>query len=102
MTKADLITKVAEEAGISKVAAGKALNSITEAIKAEVVAGNAVQLIGFGTFTTVKRAARQGVNPATGEKIKIAASVTPKFKASKTFKEAVNVKPSKKAHKTKK
>ena len=99
MNKTELIKKVAAETGVKD--AGKVLNAALDAIKAELVAGQSVQLIGFGTFEVRERAARQGRNPATGESIKIAASKTPAFKPGKGLKEAVNVKPAKKAKKAK-
>lgn len=99
MTKAELIEKIAAENGLTKAAAGRVLDTVITSIKNDVAAGNKVQLIGFGTFETAKRAARTGVNPSTGEKIKIAASIAPKFKAGKAFKELVNAKPAKKSKK---
>ncbi|MBP5360606.1 MAG: HU family DNA-binding protein [Bacteroidaceae bacterium] len=82
MTKTELIAKIAAGAGISKAAAKKALDTTTAAIAGAVKKGDKVALVGFGTFSTVKRAAREGVNPATGAKIKIAAKKVVKFKAS--------------------
>ncbi|MBO4730497.1 MAG: HU family DNA-binding protein [Bacteroidaceae bacterium] len=82
MTKTELIAKIAAGAGISKAAAKKALDTTTAAIAGAVKKGDKVALVGFGTFSTVKRAARTGVNPATGAKIKIAAKKVVKFKAS--------------------
>ena len=82
MTKTELIAKIAAGAGISKAAAKKALDTTTASIAAAVKKGDKVALVGFGTFSTVKRAARTGVNPATGAKIKIAAKKVVKFKAS--------------------
>ena len=82
MTKTELIEKIAAGAGISKAAAKKALDTTTAAIAGAVKKGDKVALVGFGTFSTVKRAARTGVNPATDEKIKIAAKKVVKFKAS--------------------
>ena len=82
MTKTELIAKIAAGAGISKAAAKKALDTTTAAIAGTVKKGDKVAIVGFGTFSTVKRAAREGVNPATGAKIKIAAKKVVKFKAS--------------------
>ena len=82
MTKTELISKIAEGAGISKAAAKKALDTTTATIAGAIKKGDKVALVGFGTFSTVKRAARTGVNPATGAKIKIAAKKVVKFKAS--------------------
>jgi nucleoid DNA-binding protein len=90
MNKTELIDVIANESGLSKVAAGKALaatlNSITNALKA----GDSVQLIGFGTFKTSQRQARNGRNPRTGAEIKIAARKAPTFIAGKALKDAVN------------
>ena len=77
------------EADISKVAPGKALDSIVDAVKKTLKKGNKVVLVSFGTFSVGKRAARKGRNPRTGEAIKIKASKAPKFKAAKGFKEAI-------------
>ena len=82
MTKTELISKIAEGAGISKAAAKKALDTTTATIAGAIKKGDKVALVGVGTFSTVKRAARTGVNPATGAKIKIAANKVVKFKAS--------------------
>jgi len=89
MTKADLIEKMASDADISKAAAGKALDSFIDGIKKTLKKGDKITLVGFGTFSVSKRAARKGRNPQTGETIKIKASKTPKFKAGKTFKDAM-------------
>jgi len=90
MTKADIIEKMAKDAGISKVAANAALNSFTDSVgKALKKKDGKVTLTGFGTFSKVKRKARKGVNPKTGEPIKIKASKTVKFKAGKKLKDAV-------------
>ena len=82
MTKTELIAKIAAGAGISKAAAKKALDTTTAAIAGAVKKGDKVALVGFGTFSTVKRAARTGVNPKTKDKIKIKAKTVVKFKAS--------------------
>jgi len=89
MTKVELIEKMAKDADISKTAAGKALDSFVDGIKKTLKKGNKVTLVGFGTFSVGKRAARKGRNPQTGETIKIKASKTPKFKAGKAFKNAI-------------
>ena len=89
MTKAELIEKMAKDADISKTAADKALNSFIDGIKKTLKKGNKVTLVGFGTFSVGKRAARKGRNPQTGAVIKIKASKTPKFKAGKAFKDAI-------------
>lgn len=90
MNKAELVAAIAKEAGLTKVDAEKALKAFTDTVSKELKKKNKVQLIGFGTFETGKRAARTGRNPQTGKEIKIAASVAPKFKAGKALKEAVN------------
>ena len=90
MNKSDLIAAIADDAEISKAKAEYALNSAIEHIIKAVTKGDSVQLIGFGTFASGKRAARMGRNPKTGEPLKIAASKTVKFSAGKAFKDAVN------------
>jgi DNA-binding protein HU-beta len=90
LNKAELISAIAEESELSKVKAEFALNSVMDNIKKAVTKGDSVQLIGFGTFGSGKRAARMGRNPKTGEAIKIAAAKTVKFTAGKAFKDAVN------------
>ena len=90
MNKAELIASVAEKTGFTKKDAEKALNGFMETIKDELVAGGKVQLVGFGTFETRERAAREGRNPRTKETINIPASTVPVFKAGKEFKEKVN------------
>jgi DNA-binding protein HU-beta len=89
MTKADLIEKMAGEAGISKAAAGAALDSFIEGIKKALKKGSRVTLVGFGTFSVSKRKARKGRNPRTGEAINIKAAKLPKFTSGKAFKEAI-------------
>jgi DNA-binding protein HU-beta len=89
MTKSDIIDKMAKDANISKAAAGKSLDSFIESLKKTLKKGNKVTLVGFGTFSVGKRAARKGRNPRTGETIKIKASKTPRFKAGKAFKNAI-------------
>ncbi|GAB1446370.1 MAG: HU family DNA-binding protein [Cyclobacteriaceae bacterium] len=83
MTKAELITKIAEDAEITKVAATAALNSFIEGVTKALKSGDKLTLVGFGTFSVSKRAARKGRNPFTGEEIKIKAKKVAKFKASK-------------------
>ena len=90
MNKAELVAAMAEKAGLSKKDAEKALNAFIESVEESVKAGDKVSLIGFGTFETRERAAREGKNPRTGEKIKIAASKAPAFKAGKAFKDMLN------------
>lgn len=89
MNKSDLIEAVAEAADISKAAAGRAVEGMTEAIAAALKGGNTVSLIGFGTFAVKERAARTGRNPKTGATIEIGASKTPTFKAGKALKDAI-------------
>lgn len=81
MNKTDLIAKVAEGAGLSKVDAKKALEATLDAITCAVKAGDKVALVGFGTFSVSERAERQGLNPATKETITIPAKKVVKFKA---------------------
>lgn len=89
MTKAELVEKMAAEAEISKVAAGKALNAALAAVKASLKKGQKVSLVGFGTFSVHKRKARKGRNPQTGAEIKIAAAKIPKFTPGKAFKDGI-------------
>ena len=90
MNKTELIKKVAAENGLSQKAAAAAVDSVLSSISDSLAAHEPVTLIGFATFTCRHRDARVGRNPATGKKIKIAASNTPIFKAGKAFKEKVN------------
>ena len=90
MTKTELINAVAEKAELTKADAGKAVSAVFEAIKDSLVAGEKVQVVGFGTFEVRERAAREGKNPATGEKIQIAATKVPAFKAGKALKDMMN------------
>ena len=90
MNKTELIAAVAEKAEISKKDAEKAVKAFTDAVAEELAKGGKVQLVGFGNFEVSKRPAREGINPATKEKITIAAANVPKFKAGKALKEALN------------
>lgn len=90
MNKSELIAAVAEQAALSKKDAEKAVNAVIAAITDKLVEGDKVQLVGFGTFEVRAREARTGKNPRTGEKIEIAASKVPAFKAGKALKDAVN------------
>ena len=90
MNKTELIAAVAEKAELSKKDAEKAIKAFTDAVSEELVKGGKIQLVGFGTFEVAERAAREGRNPLTGEKITIAASKNPKFKAGKALKDMVN------------
>lgn len=88
--KADLVAKVQEITGESKAATEKAVNAVLEAIKEGLKKDGSVQIIGFGSFEIKERKARTGVNPASGEKIKIAASKAIGFKAGKALKDEFN------------
>ncbi len=90
MNKTELIDQIAASADISKAAAGRALDATVDAVKAALKAGDSVSLIGFGTFYVGERAARTGRNPRTGKTLTIAAAKTPKFRAGKGLKDAVN------------
>ena len=90
MNKTELIDKIAANAGLSKADYKKALDATVEAIKAALVAGDKIQLVGFGTFAVSERPARQGINPATKQKITIAAKQVAKFKAGAELADAVN------------
>ena len=89
MNKSELIDAIAAKTELSKVASGKALDAVIETIVQAVAKGDGVSLVGFGSFKAAARAAREGKNPKTGEKIKIAATTVPKFSAGATFKTAV-------------
>ena len=99
MNKKELVAAVAAKAEMTQASVEKALKAVVEVTVAEVAKKGKVQLIGFGTFEARARAARTGKNPQDGKPIKIAAATVPAFKAGKAFKEAVNVKPKKKAAK---
>lgn len=90
MNKQELIAQIAAQADVSKQKASVALDAVIDAIRDSLKKGDDVRLIGFGTFTVAQRAATEGRNPRTGEKIKIPASKQPKFKPGKELKEAVN------------
>ena len=90
MNKADLVTAMAEKAGISKKDAEASLKAFTDIVAEELKKGEKIQLVGFGTFEVSERAAREGRNPQTGETMKIEASKSPKFKAGKALKDMVN------------
>lgn len=92
MTKAELISSVAEKAGLKKVEAEKVVAAFIASVTETLKSGGKLSLVGFGTFSTSKRAARKGQNPQTGKKINIPAATVPKFKAGKSLKEAVNSK----------
>lgn len=90
MNKTQLIDVVAIKTGLTKKAAEAAVNAMNDAIKEALIAGDKVQLIGFGTYEVRERAARSGRNPKTGATITIAASKAPAFTAGKALKDAVN------------
>ena len=90
MTKQELVSKIADDADISKKAAEDALNSFLGAVKGALSSGGSVSLVGFGTFGVSARNARTGRNPQTGAEIQIPARNVPTFKAGKGLKEAVN------------
>ena len=90
MNKTELIEKIAADAGITKAQAKAALDATTSALKDALVAGDKIQLVGFGTFSVNERPAREGINPATKEKIQIAAKKVAKFKAGAELADAIN------------
>ena len=90
MNKQELIDAMASAVGISKSAAGEAVDAFVAVVTQAVVEGEGVQLVGFGTFSTGQRAARTGRNPRSGETLQIAAAKTVKFTAGKAFKDSVN------------
>lgn len=92
MNKTELIDAMAKETGLTKKDLESTLKAFIEVVTKSMTKGDPVQLVGFGTFDVGKRAAREGRNPKTGETIKIAAAKTPKFKAGKALKDAVNKK----------
>ena len=92
MTKQEFIQKVAGKSGLSNRDAGKAVDAFMESITDALKAGDSVNFTGFGKFSVVKRAARQGVNPRTGEKVKIKASKAPKFTPGASLKQTVHPK----------
>ena len=90
MTKSEFIDQVADRAGLSKKDAAGAVDAVLETIEGALKRGSDVTFSGFGKFSVSARAAREGRNPATGEKINIAASKVPKFTAGAALKKAVN------------
>ena len=90
MNKNDLVAAVADNAGLSKADASKAVDGVFDAITDELKKGSEVRIVGFGTFAVASRKATTGRNPRTGETINIAASKQPKFKAGKGLKDAIN------------
>ena len=90
MNKSELIEHISKHADISKAAAARALEALIGGVKATLKKNNSVSLVGFGTFSVGKRAARAGRNPRTGAAIKIKAAKVPKFRPGKALKDAVN------------
>ena len=90
MNKTDLINAIAEKAELTKADAGRALEAFFETVQKSLKKGEDVSVVGFGTFTVRKRAARTGRNPRTNEAIKIKSAKVPKFKPGKALKDAVN------------
>ena len=92
MTRSELVSAVAENAGLTKASAEKSVKAIIDVVTSCLKKEDKLTLVGFGSFSTTKRAARKGQNPQTGKKISIPASVAPKFRAGKALKDAINVK----------
>jgi DNA-binding protein HU-beta len=90
MNKTELIDHIAEQADISRAAAGRALDALIDGVKETLKKGGSVTLVGFGTFALGTRTARTGRNPRTGAAIKIEAAKVPKFRAGKALKDALN------------
>ena len=90
MNKTELVDAIAKKTDLSKKDSEKALKAFIDTVADELAKGEKIQLVGFGTFEVIERAAREGRNPLTGEKMQIKASKAPKFKAGKALKEAVN------------
>jgi DNA-binding protein HU-beta len=92
MNKSQLIAAVASDSGLSKTDSARAIDSLIDTVTRTLKKGDEVSITGFGKFSVVKRGARQGVNPRTGERLKIKASKAPKFSAGATLKQAVSPK----------
>ena len=90
MNKTELVAAIAEKTELSKKDSEKALKAFIDVVTEELQKGEKIQLVGFGTFEVAERAAREGRNPLTGEKMQIKASKAPKFKAGKALKDVVN------------
>lgn len=90
MTKAELVTSLAEKSGLTKKDSEKALAAFIETVTDTLAKGESIQLVGFGSFEVRERAAREGINPRTGAKIEIAATKVPAFKAGRALKDAVS------------
>ncbi|WP_278247412.1 HU family DNA-binding protein [Sphingomonas jatrophae] len=91
MNKQELIGSVAETTGLPRPQAAQAVEAVFDAVSAALKSGDEVRLVGFGTFSVSKRKASTGRNPRTGEPMKIEASSSPKFKAGKSLRDAVNL-----------
>lgn len=89
MTKQEFIDKIADNAGLSRRDAEKAVQAVLDTITSTLRSGGEINFTGFGKFSTSNRAARQGVNPRTGERVQIAATTVPKFSAGSQLKTAV-------------
>jgi DNA-binding protein HU-beta len=89
MTKADLVSRIAEEAGITKKTAGMALDSVIAAIQETLQKGDKIRIVDLGSFGIIKRKARKGVNPRTNKPLNIPETTVPKFTASKALKDAI-------------
>ena len=92
MNKTELIAAIASKTELSKKDAEKALKAFTDVVTEELKKGEKIQLVGFGTFEVSERAAREGINPQSGEPMKIEASKAPRFKAGKALKDMINEK----------
>ncbi|MCW3029814.1 MAG: family DNA-binding protein [Solirubrobacterales bacterium] len=92
MNKSQLIEAVASDSGLTKTDSARAIESLLDTVTRTLRKGDEVTITGFGKFSVVKRAARQGVNPRTGERVKIKASKAPKFSAGASLKQAVSPK----------
>ena len=90
MNRGEFVAAIAEQSGLTKADADRAIEAIFKVVKKALKEGDTISLVGFGTFAVRKRAARTGRNPRTGETIKIKASKVPAFKAGKALKDAVN------------
>ena len=90
MNKSELINAIAEEAGLTKVDAKKALEAAVKSVSDALVAGDKISLVGFGTFSVSERSARTGINPATKQAIQISAKKVAKFKAGSELSAAIN------------
>ncbi len=101
MNRTELVKNIANQTGITAKLANEVLAALTQSVTATLKAKDKVTLVGFGTFETIKRAARTGRNPKTGDEIKIKETISPRFKPGKALKEAITVKKPTKAAVTK-